>query len=503
MVERTSMYACDYDHLDQLNSPPLFDPAPSVKEIQRVEQIVSDCHMHLVSSPSSSMQCAADLKFVTDMWVFRWNECCTEVGGDALSDALFVARCYLLCARDPRTHDMAVFNDIKELYVRIQLLGCNHTRHRFDQVDSHMETVRLEERCAALVVFFLGQPPDELLQQLGPDPLPEVDDLLLAVIQPLRMVPDTTVPVIPEEQKQAEAKAKALALAEKAALLDSRVDAGVEVDDADEEKADASDDTEFSINEGAYWHSDKTSVVRGFVRMASRVLRNYWLNKMVFDMFPVRPVTQCPAYSVTARVCFVEWFKSKTANQYSDDSVKMYRNLIYEHWMPEGSRQEMQRTFSTKHDFMQSLNLLEHQLGVDSATSLAMLARVKTHLVSADPAHPVYDFLVLSQFSYLMQHLLGTDFLSVYYIQPGELGSRWKRLVTVTTWGQPRRPILLRILRGWWIHDAGEWVACTDVTDALLKIMGLWATKYDYKFVDNLSVAQWVAGLTTPSVKKK
>ncbi len=485
IIERTSMYACDYDHLTELGSKPVFDSAPSVKELERVATIIDDCTIYL-SQPRPGAMPDIGLSFITDMWVYRFDECCTEVAGDAVSDTLFVARCFLLCAQIPRCRTMSTFNDIHELYSRLQLLGTNHTRRRFEQPISHLDVVMLEKRVASLVVYHLSESPDVLLQRLGPDPLPAIDELLAAEIEPLRNVPDIIKPTADELRIAAEkAVSDALALKTNVAKHDTVV----------EEKN--PDEIEYDVNEGSYWHSDKTTVVRGFVRMASRVLRNYWLQKMIFDRYPIRAADKMPVYAASVKTHMREWLVAACEVESSDDSVKVYRELIYEHWMPMGSRQEMLRLMTTKYDFMQALNLLEKELGVDSATSLANMARVKLKTVAADEKNEVFDFLYLAQFCYLMKHLTATDFKKLYYIMPGELGKLYKRLDCKITWGQPRRPILVPLLHMILIHDAGEWIPCSSMEDGLAKMMTLWTTKYESRFVDRISVAAWVAQLTS------
>jgi hypothetical protein len=418
------------------------------------------------------------LSFVTDMWVYRFEECCTEVGGDAVSDMLFVARCFLLCAQNPKCRPMSTFNDIHELYSRIQLLGTNHTKRRFEQPISHLDVVMLEKRVASLVVYHLSESPDVILERAGSAPLPAIDELLAAEIEPLRHVPDIILPSA-EEIRIAAEKAVSDALAMKTNVAKHNVIV--------EEKN--PDEIEYDVNEGSYWHSDKVTVIRDFVRMASRVLRNYWLQKMLFDRYPVRAADKMPVYADSVKQHMRKWLIDSVEVDSSDNSVKVYRELIYEHWMPVGARQEMLRLMSTKHDFLQALNLLEKELGVDSATSLANMARVKLKIVAADENNEVFDFLYLSQFCYLMKHLTATDFKKQYYIMPGT----WPNI----TWGQARRPIATRLLHMWVIHDAGEWILCTSMEDLLAKLMTLWVEKYESQFVDRISVAAWVALLTS------
>lgn len=480
----SAMYACDREESSSSFGAQLFEPAPSSAELLRVRQVLMDSRLFLVASPSAPCPKPEELAFVTDMWLNRWDESAMELHGDSVTDEVFVARCFLLCMADPRARVMATLNDINELYVRLQLLGTNHTRHRFDQLDSHMEVERLEKRCACLIVYDLSHPTADVMAKLGDGRLPAIDEILQAVIEPLRHVPDTCAVIQPGQLTLDEA--------ERQRKLDESnkkdEDEGFEVVPTEEE---------YDVNEGSFWHGDKETVVRGFVAMASRVLRNYWLQKTIFDRFPVRAVEKHPIYSAYARESFLKWMQEVSAREYSDSSVKVYRNLIYEHWMPLGSRQETLRTFATRYDFMQSLNLLENQLGVDSATSLANIARSKMSVVSKDEKHEVFDFLLLSQFSYMMFHKTTVPFLADYYIMPGQLCKYQKRLECKRTWGRPRRPILLRIMRGWWVHDDGEWISCTDMTDALLKMMTLWMQKYDAKFASDINVTEWVRNLTS------
>jgi hypothetical protein len=479
----SKMYACDREGMTVLGGP-LFEPAPTSAELRRVRQILMDSRLFLIASPTEAKPMPEEMKFVMDMWLHRWDECCMELRGASVTDDLFVARCYMLCMEEPRTREMATLNDISELYARLQLLGTNHTRRRFDQLESASEVAQLEKRCACLVVYDLSDSCEEVLARLG-DRLPAVGDLLQAVIEPLRHVPDTCAKVEPGQLTVAEKEREAKLAAQSEVTIEDETALPLEV--------------EFDVNEGSFWHSDKQTVVRSFVAMASRVLRNYWLQKTIFDRYPVRPKERCPKYSDYAKNSLRAWLQKVCKNEYSDSSVKIYRNLIYEHWMPAGSRQECLRVFSTKYDFMQSLNLLENQLGVDSATSLANIARSKTQVVSMDPKHEVYDFLLLSQFCYMMLHKTTVPFLADYYIMPGQLCKLRKRLDCKVTWGQPRLPLMtyLTHVAGLVIHDAGEWILCTDMEDCLLNVMTLWVQNYGGKVASGVSMVEWVSMLTT------
>lgn len=485
--QEVRLYRCDYEE-ETLLGKPLFEKAPVAANVDRIGNIIDECRQQLIAQPDSVILRENDLKFVNNEWVFGYNYSCTESGGDSVSDLLFVARCYLLCCKDVKARSMADLNDINELFVRLQLLGCNHPRIRFETKFSHMEIEELQRRCACMVVYHLSDHPDEIMQRLGDGCLPPIDPLLKAIIEPLRRVPDVCAQpsgaLSAEEQKRQE----------KLSASDANDAAqGITVAEVT--------DAEYDPNEGAYWHTDKQSIVGGFVKTASRVLRGYWLQKMVFDKYPITPSDKCPSYSQFARDCFLEWLRVRCQRDYSDSSIKVYRDMIYEHWMPIGARQETLRQFSSKHDFMQPLNLLEQQLGVDSATSLANLARVKTKLVEKDPSNEVYDFLVLSQFSYIMQSTCDTNFIKYYYILPSELGKFYKRLDCTDYCHRPRRPILLHIMKGWWVHDEASWIPCTDMIDALLKIVSLWVSKYESRLATGVPLTDWIDQLTKKTNK--
>jgi hypothetical protein len=492
------MYACDYDDLGPMGTRPIFEPAPSKVETEHINRIIASCHERLCDDEDNKdVGDKEAMAFVMQMWIFRFDECATELRGVSVSDLLFTARSNLLCCALPKIRDRAVFNDIHELYVRVQLLGTNHTRARFTQQDSARDVEELEHRCASLIVYELGESPEDLLQRLGDEPLPRIDALLAARLNPLRNVPDIIQPT--EEEIKEEAKRKAV---DKARLRKENPDVSFDDDDENEERKDGLE-MAYDQNEGNYWHSDKDTVIRGFIRMASRVFRNYWLQRTIFEKYPIRASSKCPEYSDNVKQQFTKWLQVQTKCDYANDSVKKYRDLVYEHWMPDGSRQEMLRYFRTKYDIMQPLNLLENQLGVVSATSLANMARVSVKEVAMNVESETYDFLLLSQFGELMRFDTDAKFFEDYYIGPGELGGmKRRRLDCKNTWGRPRRPILVRIMRAWYIHDAGEWIICTNKIDALLNMMTLWRTTYGSCFAhsDNKSKLEaWIKRVTEPT----
>lgn len=499
-VERTSMYRCDYDHLTLMGTRPVFEDAPSQVETERINAIIERCAQSL----SSEQECNAsdaeknkeDMQFVMDIWTLRWNECATELRGCSITDLLYAARCHLLCCMLPKIRTKAVFNDIHELYVRVQLLGTNHTRARFTQQDSARDVEELEHRCASLVVYELGPSPEDLLAAMGDDPLPRIDPLLAARVNPLRNVPDIIQPT--EEEIKAAAKKKAI---EKEKLRKENPDVTFDDDEDDERKEGM--ELEYDVNEGNYWHSDKDTVVRGFVRMASRVFRNYWLQRTIFERYPIRDPSKSPVYAANVRDQFTKWLEEQTKCDYANDSEKVYRDFVYEHWAPDGSRQEMLRHFRSKHDIMAPLNLLENQLGVTSATSLANIARIPMKDVARNVESETYDLLLLSQFAQLIKFDTDAKFFEDYYIGAWELGDfKRRRLDCKSTWGRARRPLLVRIMRAWYIHDVNEWIICSDMRDALLKMMTLWRTNYD-SCLANSSIKSrletWIKRVTEPT----
>ena len=480
-----NLYASDTAHHTPLGKP-LFEPGPTADEMKRVLSIMETCRDKLIAMPDMSIKDQSakdDLKFIDDIWVYRYNECSLEEAGDSVGDMLYAARCYILCLMDANVRSMAELMDIKQLYTRLQLMACNHTRKQYDKPWSAMECEELDKRCACLVVYYLSDPMEDVMRQLG-DLMPPIDPLLHSIMLPLRCVPD--VNAAPKEltkeeiaQKKREQETELLNVEQGI----SSMKIGKNYDECDP-------------NEGALWHTDKLSVVQGFVRMASRVLRNYWLERRVFEKFPIAPFGEIPTYSEYNHKCWTDWFKSRCNCDYSDSAISKFRDLAYEHMTPVGSRQETLRQMATKYDFMNPLNLLENQLGVDSDTALANIARTKPAVVSKDANHEVYEFLVLAQFAHAMQHELNTDFIADYYIMPGDLGQWHPRLSVNTSWNRPRRPILLRIMRALWIHHAGKWIPCKDMTDGLLKLMRLWATCFDCTLATGIPLKDFIISHT-------
>lgn len=464
------LYQTDFAHVTALGAP-LAEAAPSEKELQRVADVIQICREALQHHPNELYINEKEFKSVTDMWVFRYEECCTETRGDAVADILWAARAYFLCGNSLSTRTMAELADIHELYVRVLLLGTNHTRRRFEEIDSDTEVELLERRCACLLVYCLGDDLDKTLSYFDEGGLPPLSAVTQAAMEPLRNVPDIA-PAAKSAEGGEEKKQQP---------------------DAEPEPKE-----EFDANEGDYWHTDRSTVVRGFARMCSRVFRTYWLERKIFEKFPVRDKVKQPNYSDVKKAQLHSWLQQMAKRNYSDSSDKLYRDFIYEHWMPDGSRQEVLRSFSGKYDWLQALNLLEQQLGVDSATSLANIARTKGVIVAADPAHEVYDFFVFSQYAYFMKHKAETDLLTDYYIWPAQLGQKWKRLTCKQSWGRPRRPIFLRLRGQFWIHDAGEWIPTSGAVDLLLKLMTLWVANYGSALANGKLLGEWIRLVTEP-----
>lgn len=512
-VERVSMYACDYADLSIIGTTPLHAPAVKTHERERVGLIMENSCKQLASKKPVVLVTEEDMRWITETWVHRFEHCATEEDGSAFTDMLFVARCFVMCCNFPRCREMSSFTDIHELYTRVQLAGCNHTRAKFEKQISHAEMVTLEQRCASLVVYCLqANTVEQLLKQLGTRPLPDIDDHLQDEMTPLRKVPDLIPPTAAElaaEAEQEEEERKRQKNNERRMRMDAQ-----RIKDAEEEKGEIEEEdqgVQLDVNEGQYWHSDKGTVIKDFTRMASRIFRNYWLQWGIFNKYPIRPIEHQPRYDPQALEHFNNWLADSTKRKANDGSDKEFHNMVFEFWMPDGGRQELMRSFETKFDFLPSINLLEKQLGVDSTTAIARMARTIPSEIIADPKHDLYDFTVIAQFNYHMEHETEVEFVKNYVIMPGDLNKLRARLDCEKTWGLPRRPILLRIMRGWYIHDirrvstqvgqpikcVKEWIPCSGTKDALMKIMTLWGGPYLKMMANYIKVGAWIDQLTS------
>jgi hypothetical protein len=487
-VKSCDMYPCDREGKDDLLGAPTFERAPASADMDRLGAMLDRYREELLLNPPVSIEHPEDLQWIEHKLFHEWDVICTEEKGVSVSDSFFVARCYLQCLKEIPTREIAVLDDIHDVFSRLQLLGCQHTRRCFERKDSHRDVLLLEKRVACIIVYELTTDPKVVITERMVDGLLPLDELLDAAIKPLRQVPDTHANVqqaltVAEQEKKQHELDHEKELEEEGVIVLPPVPYG-----------------EYDVNEGSYWHSDKTTVVRSFVSTAARILCNYWLEKRIFDSY--RICANPPHYSQRAKDNFVAWFQKKCKNNYNDDSSKQYRDMVAEYWCPVGTHKEAKRYLSTKHDLHAPLTLLEQQLGVDSSNSLLNMARTKTSEVCKDPAHEVYEFLLLSVFCHQMQHRVKTLFVEDYMIRPGRLSEWYKRLECLKTWGQARRPLLLRILRSWMIHDGKEWILCTDLTDALMKLQTLLIQKYGGVFASGLKVGEWILEITgTPEVE--
>jgi hypothetical protein len=486
------LYSSDNPDVGVLGPMP-FEPAPSESRLMQLYRLMAKCRDYLTEEVLTNEQAmpAAQITgeeaFVFNWWVYDFEDNCMELEGISVTDTLFVCRCLLMCCKDPDIRPMSSLYDIHELYVRLQVLGSNHTRAQFERPIEHREVEMLEKRIASLVVFVLCDGTDAVLAQL-PGSLPLIDPKLKEQLEALKTVPYIKV-VDPSEVQLSEKRILELK-EEKAEKLRKENNSSLASEPLIAE--------ELSVNEGLFWHADKKSVVSNFVPFASLILRNYYVDHEIWKQFPERSINDQHFYTKADVAHMKQWFRDKCEFDYADDFVKRFRDMVFDHWLPIGACQIRLRDSATKYDVSNPLNLLEEQLGVDSTTSLASYARERAMHISKDEKHQVYEFLLLSQFSYMMQHMFKTEFTRDYYITPTRI-FRWRgRLKELLTYMKPRRPIVLRLKRTWLIHDAGEWITCESLLDALLKWMMLIQNKYAGTLATGVQLTAFIDELTKP-----
>lgn len=320
MIPCRGMYDTDTPALTPLGLPVV---STYKNSLLRVRGLCTQYQTQLRTRDETAVE-DPDRTLVTMMWMTRWQEFSLESQGTALSDHLYYVRCLQIVVTSPAP--CADFEDLHELYARVQLLGCNHGSE-WMWVASDIE--ELERRCASLIVYRLWEKPSTL-EPFVSIPLPPLSAELHARMWPLRYVADTHAPPVPLGQDPAPPRVI------------------------------PADDCTWDLNEGSYWHSDRATVLRDFTRMCSRVFR--W-RALEFDVLRRFPVVAFPVVTDAQRAHLLAWLRDQAEVDASDNSPQLFRAFVYEHWLPAGAREECFRSLKTRWDRLPSQNVLEEQLG--------------------------------------------------------------------------------------------------------------------------------------------
>ncbi len=93
----------------------------------------------------------------------------------------------------------------------------------------------------------------------------------------------------------------------------------------------------------------------------------------------------------------------------------------------------------------------------------------------------LYDLFVLSMFGYTFFQKVRFKFTETVYVSGSRVLEKLDMIKTESVAYVPRRPLLVRLQRKWFLHDKSQWIACKNTTDALLTWLVLVKDRYKDK----------------------
>jgi hypothetical protein len=144
---------------------------------------------------------------------------------------------------------------------------------------------------------------------------------------------------------------------------------------------------------------------------------------------------------------------------------------VHKCYLPAGALSMRYRSLMTRSDQTSYTQLMERELGMDTAQAIFNLLSTKPALILADPAHELRELLVFFTVHYLMEHMCAVDFLGAFVLQACDLLAGHAALARTHELHARRRPRLVFLQQRVWLHDQGRLHACGGAVDAALRFM--------------------------------
>lgn len=236
-------------------------------------------------------------------------------------------------------------------------------------------------------------------------------------------------------------------------------------------------------NAGWLWNASANNLVKTLVPLANRVLHKEAADKFILNWY--KQVSHPRPYSETNAQAMHAWLLDRSKYQCADDFTMRYHAMVYEAWLPMHSRAQRNRCKMTQFDQAMALQVMEEELGVDTAVSLTEMVAVDIKEVVKDKNHPMYNYLMLSMFNYVMTTTCKVKFFEEYYLPSWQQSRQLQKIrenndkwVALRT---ERRPMIFQIGTLWYVQNQREMQVCEDATDALLRWMSIIRKTYKDK----------------------
>ncbi len=423
-----------------------------VNDVRRWTALIEICAKHISTRELTSVRLdmREDIEKIEMEWMSYYSQLIEERDGVCLSDLMLVTLCHLWFCNKPPTDAQtvearkAIANG--DLVGNLRIVLCQHVHPKPEHVS--VETLRV---WVTVAVVLCGHTYEQLCSS------EKSSDQLLASLSSLKLVP----------KNESDAKAAQIA----------------------KEKGD-------TTNVGWLWSAKDNLLFKTLLPLANRVLHKHATDVYILRRYEQLEITERP-YTETMANNFRNWLTDRCRYQCADEFSLRYHSMVYEAWLPLHSRQQRDRCKMTQFDQAMALQVMEEEIGVDTAISLTEIVNTDIKDVVKDPTHRMYDYLVLSMFNYVMLHTCMIKFFDEYYLPNWQQGRQLLKLKENNDgWTQlrtERRPFIFQISHKWYVQHQRVMYPCVDATDAILCWLSVIRKTYKDKLEYGVTISHFVS----------
>lgn len=403
-----------------------------------------------------------EIERLTETWLAQFYAFLQQNDHFSITDLAFVALCQLMCGNDPLISERCTVTNFSVLCKQLRIHSFRHTRTSMQTPPNLDKLQELMKDCASWITHKLGYERADvdrltMFHFEDAEALKKVDTRLMA----FHYMPTGT-----------EAAAEASVISQQ---------------DMNKE------------NKGEMWVDDAMDYVESFVRIGCRLFAELECQRRMLHRFALHYDAEEVAwmdYHPAIRERLHDFVVGRSGFEASEDFILGLREMCYDFAIPVGSKTEGQRKQITKNEKQLNVYWLEKELGIDTCQYVIELAGETFEEIAKNPEHLFFEALVLFTFQYMMFHETRFEMLKKHYVSPHDMLRCYAKnnvFEEGVLFEEPRRPIVTRVLQTWYVFHNMQWIACVDLTDALIKWMILMEKRFGGETEDEIDVTSFIA----------
>lgn len=458
--------------MDSTETDPHEELEKHLAHLQNTLQLIRECHTHRSNAVTRAMP--MDNVELQRKVASGWHTYFNELNAEGMmrvsrTDMAFIALCLAQACSKPSLTQGVNLGSITQVYGDMIVLSCQHTQESRQYWPSAEEWVNLRDRISGVVVTFFDtgiSARQTLIEQLNADK---------TVVSTNPLLPHLHIPPLLAAEK--EKRARKLALDK---------ENGVKVDSREEVSEEAM---------GLLWRSSPEELAFNFVRVASRLVHCVEQD-LHFAIQTQMPECVLPS-SIHEHVR--TWVKQRCSVEQIEELTMLFRNIANEWFWPVGASTHRWRNTHTRTDLLDSLTVLNDEVGVELGQHLHDRSLARPSAIAADTKGLFWDALFMALFSYMMLQRLKLNWRELYFFQDAHSSALAQRLASDHFMGDEKRPVIVYLQRKYWIVYKEALAPCSDLAHSILSWLYIVRQDFGGKLENTEDVNTIIAIFLSPS----